>query len=48
MRSREEPMEEQNRINEEKKKNTQRQQTDLVTEREKVGEGTIRKMETQG
>ena len=35
MRSREEPMEEQNRINEEKKKNTQRQQTDLVTERER-------------
>ena len=42
-------MEEQNRINEEKDRNThQRQETEVVTGREKVGEGASRKMGTQG
>ena len=42
-------MEEQNRINEEKDRNThQRQETEMVTGREKVGEGASRKMGTQG
>ena len=48
MMSREEPMEEQNRVNEEKDRNIQRQETKLATGREKVDEGAIRKMGTKG
>ena len=48
MRRKKEPIEEKNRLNEEKDKNTQRQKTEVVTGREKVGEGAIRKMGTQG
>ena len=44
MRRKEESMEEQNRANEEKDRNPQIQET----EREKVGEGAIRKRRTQG
>ena len=44
----EEPMEEQNRLNKEKDRKTQRQETELVTGRVKVGEGAIRKVKTQG
>ena len=40
-------MEEQNRVNEEKDRNTQRQETKVATERVKVDKGAIRKMETQ-
>ena len=39
-------MEEQNRVNKEKDRNTQRQETEVVTEREKVGEGAIREVRT--
>ena len=42
MRKRKENMEEQNRVNEVKDKNTQRQEE--VAGREKVGEGAIRKI----
>ena len=45
---REKPMEEQNRVNEENDKNIQRQETEVVTGREKVGKGAIWKMRTQG
>ena len=48
MRRREGPIEEQKRVNEEKNRNTHRQETEVATERQKVGEGTIRKMGTQG
>ena len=41
-------MEEQNRVNEEKSRNTPRQKTEVVTGREKVGEGATRKVRTQG
>ena len=41
-------MEEQNSVNKEKDSNTQRQETQEVAGREKVGEGAIRKMEKQG
>ena len=47
MRRREEPIEEHNRVNEEKDISTQGQETKMVTRREKVGEGTIRKMGAQ-
>ena len=47
IRRREKPMEEQNRVNEENDKNIQRQETEVVTGREKVYEGAIRKMGTQ-
>ena len=47
MMSREEPMEEQNRVNEEKDRNTQREETEVVTRREKVGKRAIKKMGTQ-
>ena len=47
MRRKKEPIEEKNRLNEEKDKNTQRQKTEVVTGREKVGEGAIRKIGTQ-
>ena len=46
-RKREEPMKEQNRVNEEKDRNTQRQETEVVTVREKVGERAIKKVITQ-
>ena len=36
MRRREEPMEEQNRVNKEKRQNTQRQETEVVTGRKKI------------
>ena len=42
MGKREEPMEEQNRVNEEKDRNTQRQEPKVVTERGKVSEKTIK------
>ena len=42
MRGRQEPMEEQNRVNEEKDRNTQRQEPKVVTERGKVSEKTIK------
>ena len=48
MRRREESMEEQNRVNREKDINTQKQETEVVTGREKVGKGAIRKLVTQG
>ena len=41
-------MEEPNRINEENNRNTQRKETEVVTEKEKVGEGAIMNMRTQG
>ena len=47
MKRREEPMEEQSRVNEENDRNTQRQET-VVTGREKVDEVAIKKMGTQG
>ena len=47
MRRREKPIEEQNRVNEEKDRKAQRQQIEVVTGREKVGEGAIKKMGTQ-
>ena len=47
MKSREEPMKKQNRVNEEKNRNTQKQETEVITGREKVGEGVIRKVRTQ-
>ena len=47
MRKREEPMEVQNSVNEESDSNTQRQETEGVARREKVGEGAIRKMGKQ-
>ena len=47
-RRREEPREEQNRVNEEKESNTQRPEIQEVTWKEKVGEGIIRKVRTQG
>ena len=37
-----------NRVNEEKDRNTQRRETEMVTGREKVGEEAIRKMGTKG
>ena len=48
MKRREEPMEEQNSVNEENDSKTQRQETEEVAGREKVGKGAIRKMEKQG
>ena len=39
---------EQNRVNVEKDKNTKRQETKVVIGREKVIEGVIRKVRTQG
>ena len=48
MRRREKPMEEQNRVNEEKDRNTQRQETEVIIGREKVGKEAIRKIGTQG
>ena len=48
MRRREEPMEGQNKINEEKDNNIQRQETEEVVGREKIGEGAIKKMGKQG
>ena len=47
MRRKEEPMEQQNRINEEKNTNIQGEETEEVAGREKVDEGAIRKMGTQ-
>ena len=47
IRREEEPMEEQNRVNEEKDINTQKQETEEVAGREKVGKGSIRKMGKQ-
>ena len=47
MRRREKSMEEQNRLNEENDRNTQRQGTKVLTGREKVGEGAIRKIATK-
>ena len=44
MKWREEPMDEQNRLNEEKGRSTQRKETKKVTGREKVGNGAIRKI----
>ena len=41
-------MKEQNRVNEENYRNTQRKETEVVTGRENVGEGAIKKMGTQG
>ena len=41
-------MEEQNRVNEEKDSKTQKQETEEVVGRKKVGEGAIRKVGTQG
>ena len=43
MRRRVEPMEEQNKLNEEKDINTQRQETEVVTRREKVGNQEYKK-----
>ena len=40
-------MEEQNRVNREKDINTQKQETEEVAGREKVGKGSIRKMGKQ-
>ena len=37
MRRREEPMEERNRVNEEQYKDTQRQETEMITGKEKAG-----------
>ena len=48
MRRRDEPMEEQNRVKMKKMTNTQKQETEAVTGREKLGKEAIRKMETQG
>ena len=45
MRKKEKPMEEQNRVNKEKDRTTQRQKTKVVAGREKVGEGAIRRRE---
>ena len=45
MKRREEPMKE-NRVNEVKDGKTQRRETKVATEREKVGKGAIRMMET--
>ena len=42
MRRSGEAMEEQNRVNEKKDRNTQRQEKEVVTGREKVGENTRR------
>ena len=44
---REEPMEKQKRVSEGKDRNTRRQETAVVTRREKVGEGGFRKIGTQ-
>ena len=41
-------MKEQNRVNEENDRNTQRQETEVVTGIEKLGERAIRKMGTRG
>ena len=41
-------MEEQNKVNEENNKNTQRQETEEVTRREKISDGIIREMGKQG
>ena len=41
MRRREKPMKQQNRVNEDKDRNTQRQERVVATGREKVGEGKI-------
>ena len=41
-------MVEQNRVNEEKDRNTQREETEVITKREKVDKEAIRKMGTQG
>ena len=41
MRRRKEPMEEQNRVKEENDSKTQRQETEVVTDRKKIGEGAI-------
>ena len=48
MRRREEPMEEQNKLNEEKDRNIQSQEADMVTGRMNVDDGSIRKVRTQG
>ena len=48
MKRKKEPMEEHNILNEEKDRNTQRQKTEVVTGREKVGKGVTRKVRTQG
>ena len=47
IRKRDEPMKIQNRENEEKVSDTHRQETEVATDREKVGEGAIRKRRTQ-
>ena len=41
-------MEEQNRVNKEKNINTQRQETEEVTESKELGKGAIWKVRTQG
>ena len=46
MRRKEEPMADQKSVNEEKNRHTQRQEIEVITEREKIGDGAIRKMET--
>ena len=48
MRRREEHVEEQNKVNEEKDINIQRQETEVVTGGENVGKGTIKIIGTQG
>ena len=47
MRRREQPMAQQNSINKEKESKTQRQETEEVARREKVGEGAIRNGKTR-
>ena len=47
MRKRKEPMEEQNRVNEENGRNIQTQETEVVTGRKNVDKEAIRKMGTQ-